>query len=112
VGSMETVIEPNCMSDRVSWKPVTTREKITCRSGHAARSHISSVARLTLQCPSSSSSRRHWADWDVLARPTHAFPRCLGATTPLPILVQRLRALCDRHFPCHTCLRRFAVSRF
>ena len=42
---------------------------------------------LTLKCPSNSSSRHHWTDWDVIARLTDAFPRCLGVTTPLPILV-------------------------
>jgi hypothetical protein len=33
-------IEPYGMGNHVRWKPVTTTERITCKSGHAARSHI------------------------------------------------------------------------
>ena len=43
-------IEPNGMGNHLRRKPVTTIERITCRSGHAARSHILIDARLTLQC--------------------------------------------------------------
>jgi len=43
-------IEPYGMGNHLRRKPVTTIERITCRSGHAARSHILIDARLTLQC--------------------------------------------------------------
>ena len=38
------------MGNHLRRKPVTTIERITCRSGHAARSHILIDARLSLQC--------------------------------------------------------------
>ncbi|WEO75068.1 ArsR/SmtB family transcription factor [Agrobacterium vitis] len=43
------------MGNRFRWKTVATIERITCRSGHAARSYIFIVSRLTLQCPSHAS---------------------------------------------------------
>jgi len=43
-------IEPYGMGNHLCRKPVTTIERITCRSGHAARSHILIDAWLTLRC--------------------------------------------------------------
>ena len=45
-------IEPNGVGNHFRWKPVATIERITCRSGHADRSHIFIASRLTLRCPS------------------------------------------------------------
>lgn len=51
-------IEQYGMGNHFRWKPVATIERITCRSGHAARSHIFIVSRLTLQCRKDSSRIR------------------------------------------------------
>lgn len=49
------VVEPYGMCNHFRRKPMATIERITCRSGHAARSHIFIASRLTLQCPQEAS---------------------------------------------------------